>query len=101
MAVIFLALSPTENIWPHLISTVLPGYLSTTVLLMPGVSIGTSIICVTTAWCVTHLEFTGRSMFIWALLLPFAVLAYVIAYVYTDLLEFAGPVQSTLPIRIG
>jgi len=101
LAVLWLALTPTENIWPHLFSTVLPGYVSTTALLMLGVAIGTSIIGVATAWCVTHLEFTGRSVFVWALLLPFAVPAYVIAYVYTDLLEFAGPVQTALRTVFG
>ena len=101
LSVVWLAFSPTENIWPHLLSTVLPGYLSTTAFLMLGVATGTSIIGVATAWCVTHLEFTGRSLFTWALLLPFAVPAYVIAYVYTDLLEFAGPVQSSLRSLFG
>ena len=96
LAVIWLALSPTENIWPHLLSTVLPDYISTTALLMLGVATGTTLIGVATAWMVTHLEFTGRSLFTWVLLLPFAVPAYVIAYVYTDLLEYAGPVQSLL-----
>lgn len=100
-AVVWLALTPTENIWPHLLSTVLPTYISTTGLLMLGVAIGTSVIGVATAWCVTHLEFTGRSVFTWALLLPLAVPAYVIAYVYTDLLEFAGPVQTALRSMFG
>jgi len=63
---------------------------------MGGVAIGTLIIGVGTAWMVTHYEFTGRSILVWALLLPFAVPAYVIAYVYTDLLEFSGPLQSAL-----
>jgi len=73
VAVVWLAFFPTENIWPHLFSTVLPSYLSTTALLMLGVAAGTTVIGVATAWCVTHLEFTGRSFFTWALLLPFAV----------------------------
>ena len=101
VAVAWLAFFPTENIWPHLLSTVLPHYLSTTALLMLGVAAGTTVIGVATAWCVTHLEFTGRSVFTWALLLPFAVPAYVIAYVYTDLLEFAGPVQTALRTLFG
>ena len=101
LAVIWLALSPTENIWPHLLSTVLPDYISTTALLMLGVATGTTLIGVATAWMVTHLEFTGRSLFTWVLLLPFAVPAYVIAYVYTDLLEYAGPVQSLLRSIFG
>lgn len=94
--IFYLALFPSENIWGHLISTVLPGYLITTLTLMAGVVIGTSLIGISTAWFVTHYEFPGRSVFTWMLLLPFAVPSYVLAYVYTDLLEFAGPVQSLL-----
>ena len=63
---------------------------------MVSVAAGTFVIGTTTAWLVTHHDFPGRSLFNWALLLPFAVPAYVIAYVYTDLLEFAGPLQSML-----
>jgi len=95
-AVFFLALFPEENIWGHLAATVLPGYIRTTLALMLGVSFGTLLIGVGTAWLVTMCRFPGRRFFEWALLLPFAVPAYVIAYVYTDLLEYAGPVQGVL-----
>lgn len=96
LSVLWLALNPTENIWPHLVETVLGHYVTTTLLLMACVSVGTMIIGVGTALLVTHYDFPGRSVATWALLLPFAVPAYVIAYIYTDLLEYAGPVQSTL-----
>ncbi len=95
-SVIFLALFPEENIWPHLIDTTLPRYLITTFQLMLGVGIITLGIGLATAWTVTMCEFPGRRFFEWALLLPFAVPAYVIAYVYTSLLDYAGPVQKTL-----
>jgi len=96
VAVLWLAFNPTENIWPHLASTVLPGYLFNTVVLMLGVAVGTLIIGVGSAWFVTHYQFPGRRVLSWALLLPFAVPAYVIAHVYTDLLEYSGPLQSML-----
>ena len=95
-SVVWLALFPEENIWPHLLATVLPDYVFHTLALMVGVAIGTLLIGVGTAWLVTHYEFTGRFILVWALLLPFAVPAYVVAYVYTDLLEFSGPLQSAL-----
>lgn len=100
-SVIWLAFFPEENIWPHLFETVLAKYITNTVLLMLGVAIGALLIGVTTAWLVTHYDFPGRALFNWALLLPFAVPAYVIAYVYTDLLEYAGPVQSMLRDLFG
>jgi iron(III) transport system permease protein len=101
LSVLYLAFNPEENIWPHLWNTVLLNYIANTLGLMFGVAAGTLLIGVSTAWLVTRYEFPGRSMFNWALLLPFAVPAYVIAYIYTDLLEFAGPVQGTLRAAFG
>lgn len=93
LSVVFLAFFPVENIWPHLIDTVLFGYVRNTVLLMVGVGVGTFVLGVSTAWLVTMCRFPGQKALEWALLLPMAVPAFVLAYVYTDLLEYAGPVQ--------
>jgi iron(III) transport system permease protein len=96
-----LAFFPEENIWPHLLSTVLPRYVLTTVALMAGVGLGTVLLGVLSAWLVTMYRFPGSGLLEWALLLPLAMPAYVVAYVYTDLLEFAGPVQSALRSLFG
>ena len=96
MAIIWLAFSPEENIWGHLLSTSLPRYLSNTLILMLGVGVSVFLTGVSTAYLVSTYSFPGRKYFEWMLLLPLAVPAYVIAYLYTDLLEFAGPVQSIL-----
>jgi iron(III) transport system permease protein len=101
LAIIWLALFPEENIWPHLISTSLPGYLKSTLILMLGVGVSVFLTGVSTAWLVTHYEFPLRREFEWLLLLPLAIPAYVIAYMYTDLLEFAGPVQQLLRSIFG
>ena len=93
IAVVTLAFAPTEDIWQHLASTVLPRYAETTFLLMLGVGTGTLVIGTGTAWLVTMCDFPGRRIFEWALLLPLAVPTYVAAYVFTDVLEYAGPVQ--------
>ncbi|MFT6914980.1 MAG: iron(III) transport system permease protein [Motiliproteus sp.] len=100
-AVFWLALFPTENIWGHLASTVLPHYVATTLWLMGGVGALSVVLGVGSAWLVTMCQFPGRRLFEWALLLPFAVPAYVIAYVYTDLLEYSGPVQILLRELFG
>ncbi len=89
-------LVPSGDIWAHLAETLLPTYIANSLWLMVGVGSGTLIIGVGTAWLVTMCRFPGRSIFEWALLLPMAVPAFVIAYTYTGLLEFAGPVQETL-----
>ena len=95
-SVLVLSLFPEENIWGHLASTVLPGYIRTTLLLMLGVVFGTLLIGVSTAWLVTMYQFPGRQMLSWSLLLPMAIPAYIIAYTYTGMLDFAGPVQTLL-----
>ena len=94
IAVIFIGLTPSDEIWSHMVSTVLPLYISTTIQLMIGVGVGTLIIGVGSAWLVSTCRFPGKRIFEWALLLPMAMPAYVIAYVYTDILEYAGPVQE-------
>jgi iron(III) transport system permease protein len=101
LSIPWLALFPKENIWPHLISTVLPGYVLTTLGLMLGVTFGVLTMGVTSAWLVTMCQFPGRRFFEWAMLLPMAVPAYVVAYVYTDLLEYAGPLQVSLRHLFG
>lgn len=101
ITVIWLALSPEQEVWAHLASTVLPHYIITTLGLMIGVGIGTGIGGVGTAWLTTMCRFPGRRVFEWALLLPLAMPAYVVAYVYTDILEFAGPVQTMLRDAFG
>ncbi len=89
-------LFPSGETWAHLRATVLPDYLANTALLMLGVGVLAGVIGVGTAWVVATKEFPGRRWLTWALALPLAAPAYVIAYVYTDLLEYAGPVQSAL-----
>ena len=96
VAVLALAMTPAGDVWTHLAETVLPHYIGSTIGLMIWVGFGTFVIGVSTAWTVTMCRFPGRRVFEWALLLPMAIPAYVIAYVYTDLLEYAGPIQNLL-----
>ncbi|WP_417598969.1 ABC transporter permease [Oceanospirillum sp.] len=101
LAVLWLAFFPEENIWPHLLSTVLPNYIITTIGLMLGVGFFAAWLGISTAWVTTMYDFPGRKVFEWALLLPFAVPAYVIAYVYTDMLEYSGWLQMGLRQLFG
>lgn len=101
ISVLYLALFPEENIWPHLTSTVLPTYLENTLVLMLGVGTLSLMIGTGSAWLISMYDFPAKRWLSWALLLPFAVPAYVIAYVYTDLLEFSGPVQGFLREMMG
>ena len=89
------------GVWQHLAATVLPLYVVNTLLLLLGVGVLTAAIGVPTAWLVTMHRFPGSRLLEWALLLPLAVPAYVMAYVYTDLLDYAGPVQTALRDLFG
>lgn len=89
-------LQPDAETWRHLAATALPDYIGNSLLLMLGVGAGTLLLGVSTAWVSATCEFPGRRLFEWALLLPMAIPAYIIAYTYTGLLDFAGPVQNAL-----
>jgi iron(III) transport system permease protein len=91
----------TGDIWAHLAATALPRYLANTALLLVLVTFGVVSMGVVSAWLVTAYRFPGRDLLEWALLLPVAMPAYVMAYAYTDWLQFAGPVQSGLRALTG
>ncbi|WP_299837599.1 iron ABC transporter permease [uncultured Jannaschia sp.] len=100
-AVFWLAANPTENVWPHLMATVLPRYLSTTLVLMAGVGVLTAAVGTGAAWLVAMHEFPGRRLLASALLMPLAIPAYVGAYALVDFLDYAGPVQTALRATFG
>ena len=89
-------LQPSAEIWQHLVDTVLTEYITNSALLMVGVGLGTFSIGVTCAWLTSVCQFPGKRFFVWALLLPLAMPAYIIAYTYTGMFDFAGPVQTLL-----
>jgi iron(III) transport system permease protein len=76
--------------------TVLPQYLLTTLLLCVGVALGVLVFGLASACAVTLFEFPMRRFFEWALLLPMAMPAYVLAYAYTDFLQYSGPLQMAI-----
>ena len=93
--------APSGETWRHLRATVLADYVLNTVSLAAGVGILATVIGVALAWTVATKEFPGRRLLSAALVLPLATPAYVVAYVYTDLLDFAGPVQTALRAATG
>jgi iron(III) transport system permease protein len=93
--------TPSGDVWSHLASTVLPRYVRNSLWLLVGVGSGSLVIGVGLAWLVTMCRFPGKRIFEWALLLPMAVPAYILAYTYTDFLQFAGPFQTTLRAVTG
>lgn len=101
VAILWIALTPSAEVWRHLVTTVLPGSLKTTLLLMLGVGVTTGVTGVATAWLVTMCNFPGRRILDWALLVPLAVPTYIVAFAYVEVLDYTGPVQSLIRSLFG
>lgn len=85
----------------EMLRTVLPEYTGTSIVLCLCVAAGVALVGMGTACAVTLFDFPGRRHFEWALLLPLAMPAYVVAYAYTDFLQFSGPLQVWLREAFG
>jgi iron(III) transport system permease protein len=91
----------TTQILGEMARTVLPAYAWTTLWLCLWVGAGVAVVGMASAAAVTLFDFPGRRMFEWALLLPLAMPAYVVAYAYTDALQFSGPLQGAIRSASG
>ena len=97
--ILLLILSSFQNnvdTWVHLFDTKLSIYLYNTLFLIFGVGILSIIIGVSCAWIVAKHKFFLSNFVEWALLLPAAIPAYIVAYCYTDFLEYGGIIQTAL-----
>lgn len=101
VALLIEALFFPSPIFSHLFDTVLFDYIKNSVILVIGVSVLAVIWGLPSAWMVARYQFFGRRYFRWLLLLPLVMPSYLVAYVYTDLLDFAGPVQIFLRDSFG
>ena len=101
IAVVWIALHPSDNIWPHLISTTLPRYLKSTLIAMFSVGLLSACVGTGAAWLIARYSFPLSGWLEWLLLLPLAIPAYVGAYALVDFLEYAGPVQTGLRQAFG
>lgn len=95
----------SDGVWQHLVDTLLWSYISESLQLMLGVGVMVLLLGVAPAWLVTMTRFPGSRWLEWALVLPLAMPAYIIAYTYTGMLDVAGPVQGfirdTFDLRFG
>ncbi len=101
IALFAVALSGQDNIWPHLLATVLPRALVETVLLMTGVGLLTISIGASSAWLVTMYRFPGRKVFVWLTLIPLAMPTYLTAFSYTEIWDYSGFMQTALRSVFG
>ena len=107
LPVLALALSWTQfdaaawDVMRQMADTVLPEYIGTSLWLCVAVAVAVAVVGMATACAVTLFDFPGRRVFEWALLLPLAMPAYVVAYAYTDFLQFSGPLQGFIRDTFG
>jgi iron(III) transport system permease protein len=92
---------PSVAVWRHLWATQLPELIANTVWLVLGVGIGVLVLGTGLAWLVTAYRFPGREWFEWLLVLPLAMPAYVIGFVFLAIFDYAGPVQRALRALSG
>ncbi|MDO8908359.1 MAG: iron ABC transporter permease [Pseudohongiella sp.] len=95
----------SDGVWQHLVDTLLWTYIGQSLQLMLGVGVMVLLLGVIPAWLVTMTRFPGSRWLEWALVLPLAIPAYIIAYTYTGMLDVTGPVQgfirTTFDLRFG
>ncbi|HHQ4764287.1 iron ABC transporter permease [Aeromonas veronii] len=101
IALLFSAFSAEGELFRHLADTVLLDYLANTLGLVVGVVLLSLLFGVPTAWLVAMCQVPGRRALQWALMLPMAMPSYIVAYVYTDLLDYSGPLQAGLRTLFG
>ena len=101
LTIFYMALSSEKNIWPHLSSTVLPGYIVTTLIVLFGVGLITLVIGIGLAWIVTVYNFPFRRILEWLCLIPLAMPTYIIAYTYGEIFDYPGFLQSSLRFIFG
>ena len=101
IALVFSAFSAEGDLFRHLADTVLLDYLANTLGLVVGVVLLSLLFGVPTAWLVAMCQVPGRRALQWALMLPMAMPSYIVAYVYTDLLDYSGPLQAGLRALFG
>ncbi len=89
-------ISASTELFFHLWQTVLPDYISNTLLLGVFVVLLSILFGVISAALIVHSNVFGKNILRWLLMLPLAMPAYLVAYLYTDLFDYAGPVQRTL-----
>ena len=92
---------PPGNSWEHLKENLLYNYFINTLALLAGVAFCTFLLGVSTAWIISSYNFPGRRYFEWLLILPLGFPGYIMAYTYTGLLDYAGPIQSILRNSFG
>jgi iron(III) transport system permease protein len=98
---LFNGFGASPELFSHLWETVLPTYVKNTVLLAIIVGCLSAVFGVTSAAIITQTNVRAKAILRWLLMLPLAMPAYLVAYLYTDLFDYAGPIQRYLRSVFG
>ncbi|MBU2896353.1 ABC transporter permease [Vibrio hepatarius] len=101
LAIFMTAIGETDELFSHLMSTVMPTYTLNTVVLAAGTMFLSAILGIPSAWIMAMCRIPSESILQWALVLPLAMPSYIVGYIFTDWLDFAGPVQIFLRNTMG
>ncbi|NOH70155.1 iron ABC transporter permease [Vibrio pectenicida] len=101
LAIFMTAIGETDELFSHLMSTVMPTYTINTVVLAAGTMFLSAIFGIPSAWIMAMCRIPSESILQWALVLPLAMPSYIVGYIFTDWLDFAGPVQIFLRNTMG
>ena len=96
LAIFMKAVGETDELFNHLLATVMPTYIFNTIMLVLGTMLLSLIIGIPTAWIMAMCRIPGEKYLQWALVLPLAMPGYIVGYIFTDWFDFAGPVQILL-----
>ena len=101
LAIFMTAIGETDELFSHLMSTVMPTYTLNTVVLAAGTMFLSAIFGIPSAWIMAMCRIPSENILQWALVLPLAMPSYIVGYIFTDWLDFAGPVQIFLRNTMG
>lgn len=96
LAIFYTALGASDDVFAHLMATVMSTYALNTALLVLGTVSLALLMGVPSAWLLANYSLPGGNWLQWALVLPLAMPGYIVGYIYTDWFDFAGPIQMLL-----
>jgi len=85
-----------DNSFAQIADTVLLDYVLNSIYVVFGTLLFACLFAIAPAWWCARYEFKGRNILQWAMIFPLAIPAYISAYIYTDALDYAGPIQAGL-----
>ncbi len=96
LAIFYTAVGQTDEVFTHLMATVMPTYASNTVILTVSVMALSLLFGIPSAWVMAMCKLPGEKVLQWALVLPLAIPGYIVGYIFTGWFDYAGPVQVWL-----